>query len=114
MAHDTPTGMAVVGRRSAAAQGGPAVAARVGTSPEIERPNLPQESRQAVAAANRALEQRARELMFEFDQDAGRVIVRLVDKRTGEVLRQVPSQEMLRIARTLLQDAAGALLQADA
>ncbi len=71
--------------------------------------------RRAIAEANRRLAQKASELTFEFDEDAGRVIVRLIDKHTGEVLRQIPSDEALAIARALAEEsAAGALLRADA
>lgn len=71
--------------------------------------------RQALGEAGRRLAQIASELTFDFDESAGRIIVRLVDKRTGEVLRQIPSDEALAIARAL-QDAvaAGALLRTDA
>lgn len=73
------------------------------------------EVRRAMAEANRQLVQKGRELTFEFDEDAQRVIVRLVDTRTREVLRQIPSEEALAIARALRDDmAAGALLRADA
>lgn len=71
--------------------------------------------RRAMAEANRQLAQKGRELTFEFDEDAQRVIVKLVDTRTREVLRQIPSEEALAIARALQGDtAAGVLLRADA
>lgn len=73
------------------------------------------EVRRAIAEANRQLAQKGRELTFEFDEDAQRVIVKLVDTRTREVLRQIPSEEALAIARALRDDTgAGALLRADA
>lgn len=71
--------------------------------------------RRAMAEANRRLAQKASELTFEFDEDTRRVIVKLIDTRTREVLRQIPSEEALAIARALQDDvAAGALLRADA
>ncbi len=74
-----------------------------------------EEARRATAEANRQLAQKGRELTFEFDEEAGRVIVRLVDTQTREVLRQIPSEEVLAIARALREEtAAGALLRADA
>jgi flagellar protein FlaG len=73
------------------------------------------EARRAIADANRRLAQKASELTFEFDDSAARVVVKLVDKRTGEVLRQIPSEEALAIARALQDEAGvGALLRADA
>jgi flagellar protein FlaG len=71
--------------------------------------------RRAMAQANRDLGQKGSELRFEFDEDAQRVIVRLIDTRTREVLRQIPPEEALAIARALQHDpAAGALLRAQA
>lgn len=72
------------------------------------------DARQAVAEANRQLAEKASELTFEFDESAARVIVRLVDKQTGQVLRQIPSKEALQIAQALQDEAAGALLRTDA
>jgi flagellar protein FlaG len=71
-------------------------------------------ARQAVADANRQLAQKASELTFEFDENSSRVIVKLVDKQTGQVLRQIPSKEALEIARALQDESSGALLRTDA
>ena len=40
-------------------------------------------------------------LDFRIDEDSGRVVVSVVDRRDGTVLRQMPSEEALRIARNL-------------
>jgi flagellar protein FlaG len=74
-----------------------------------------QQLREAMAEANRRLAQIARELTFEFDETAGRIVVRLVDRTTREVLRQIPSEQALALARALRDEAVrGALLRADA
>jgi flagellar protein FlaG len=71
--------------------------------------------RRAIERANQALAEKGRELTFEFNDDVGRVIVRLIDRKTGEVLRQIPSPEMVEIARLLgSEKAAGTLLLARA
>lgn len=41
------------------------------------------------------------ELTFRIDEDSGRVVVSVIDARDGTVLRQMPSEEALRIARSL-------------
>ncbi len=75
----------------------------------------PEQLRQAVASANRALVEKSRELTFEFDDDVRRVIVKLIDRKTGEVLRQIPSSEVIEIARLLEnQRGVGALLRSRA
>jgi flagellar protein FlaG len=53
----------------------------------------------AIDAANRKLADDGHEIHFEYDHDANKLIVRLVDTNTKEVLRQFPSNEALRIAR---------------
>lgn len=74
-----------------------------------------QHARAAAQEANRKLAEKASELTIEFDDDLGRMIFRLVDTRTREVVRQIPSEEVLAIARALATDAsAGILLRADA
>ena len=40
-------------------------------------------------------------LDFRIDEDSGRVVVSVVDRSDGTVLRQMPSEEALRIARSL-------------
>jgi flagellar protein FlaG len=55
----------------------------------------------AIIDANRALRAMNRGLEFELDPASGRLITRLVDTRDNEVLRQIPSEEMLRIAEAL-------------
>lgn len=71
--------------------------------------------RRAIDEANRVLTEKGRELTFEFNNDVGRVIVRLIDRKTGEVLRQIPSPEMVEIARLLDQErGTGSLLRANA
>ncbi len=65
--------------------------------------------------ANKALAGNSSELAFEFDDGSGRVVVKLIDTRTKEVLRQMPSKEMLVIARALKDgELTGALLRTDA
>lgn len=40
-------------------------------------------------------------LEFSVDNDTGQMVVKVVDRSTREVIRQVPSEEMLAIAKTL-------------
>jgi flagellar protein FlaG len=67
----------------------------------------PEPSREAVQAAvdhvNAALAASNRSIEFSIDPDVKTVVVRVIDKQDGSVLRQVPSQEMLAIAKALGQ-----------
>jgi flagellar protein FlaG len=40
-------------------------------------------------------------LLFTIDKDTGKTIVRLIDSSTKEILRQIPSEELVAIARAL-------------
>jgi len=69
----------------------------------------------AVARANQELAQSNREMTFVFDDKVGRMLVKIVDKQTNTVVRQVPSEDMLAMARAL-EDAPtrGALIKSRA
>jgi flagellar protein FlaG len=57
---------------------------------------------QAVAERIRQyLRESGRELDFRIDADTNRTVVTVRDQTTGEVIRQIPSEEVLRIARSL-------------
>lgn len=57
--------------------------------------------RQAVVKANQALRSMSQSVEFEYDAAANVTVVRLVDTQDNQVLRQIPSAEMLEIARAL-------------
>ncbi|NSX17119.1 flagellar protein FlaG [Cupriavidus taiwanensis] len=40
-------------------------------------------------------------LRFEIDEDTHRVVTKVIDKETGELIRQVPTEEVMRIARAI-------------
>ena len=78
-------------------------AAPAGTSKEAQKagPERVQELDTELAAANQKLADDGHEMRFEYDRDANRLIVRLVDSNTHEVLRQFPNDEALRAARQI-------------
>jgi flagellar protein FlaG len=41
----------------------------------------------------------SRQLQFDVDEDSGRTVVRVLDKDSGQVIRQIPSDEVLALAR---------------
>lgn len=45
----------------------------------------------------------ANELRFNIDKDTDKTVVKIVDSATGELIRQIPSEEMLAIAKALDQ-----------
>lgn len=83
-----------------------------------QAPVAPQASneqlKKAVEEINRAMQQSGRNLQFSVDSATDRVVVRLTDTETGEVIRQIPSEETLEIARSIGQFQQGLLLKQQA
>jgi len=55
----------------------------------------------AITKVQKAVEPVARALQFSIDDATGKAIVKVVDSNTDEVIRQIPSEELLSIARAL-------------
>ncbi|HEX4917615.1 MAG TPA: flagellar protein FlaG [Limnobacter sp.] len=54
-----------------------------------------------VQKANAAMASNQSNLQFVVDPDNGKPIVQIVDRETQEVLKQIPSVEMLKIAKAI-------------
>ncbi len=58
----------------------------------------------AVTRLNDFVQNVQRDLQFEVDRDAGQTIVKVVDRETDEVIRQIPDEVAMRLAENLQQD----------
>lgn len=74
--------------------------AQVASAPAPE-PEATSTLEQAVDRLNRYVAGSRTDLQFRIDEEAGRVVVSIVDSDSGRVLRQMPSEDALRIARYL-------------
>jgi flagellar protein FlaG len=63
--------------------------------------DTPKDIEGAVIGANRFFEQISRELRFERSETEGKIVVQVRDQKTGEVIRQFPSEEMLQISKDM-------------
>lgn len=89
----------------------PAVNATSGVKPVVEQkstaepasttPLTSDQIEKTVDEIRRRIEPVAQNLLFTIDKDTGKTIVRLIDSSTKEVLRQIPSEELIAIARAL-------------
>lgn len=52
---------------------------------------------------NQFFAQNGNQLKFELDQDAGKMVFYLKDVETGETLRQIPDETVLRISKNINQ-----------
>jgi flagellar protein FlaG len=65
------------------------------------REALPKDMTTAVSELRDALRTTPFGLQFEIDDVTHKVITKVVDRETGEVIRQLPSEEMVRIAHAM-------------
>jgi flagellar protein FlaG len=108
--------------RPAPATAGTAPAAPVGTAttgnnvtvagqelPVTPPPEMPAEDIEAtVRRLNELMAERERSLSFHVDEASGRTVITVLDATTHEVVRQIPSEEVLALRRAL--ETSGALL----
>lgn len=79
----------------------------------VSASDLQQKLQEAAQRANSYFEVTDTGLRFEVGKRTGRIIVTVVDRETDEVIRQIPTEEMVRISermnelRGLLFDAEG-------
>jgi flagellar protein FlaG len=67
---------------------------------------------EAVSQINVIVQSIQRDLSFNLDEESGQTIIRVVDSESGELIRQIPSEEALAIAlqlRDIQQDAVNRL-----
>jgi flagellar protein FlaG len=62
-----------------------------------------QQVQEAAKAVERVVQPKANALQFSVDQSTGQTVVRIVDGGTGDVIRQIPSEEIIKIAQSIEQ-----------
>ena len=83
-------------------QSSPAPRVTGSASPPVSAPPPgPEQVQQAVEQIQRVVPRVAQNLQFTVDKETGKTIIRVVDSRTEEVIRQIPTEEILSIARAL-------------
>jgi len=80
----------------------PAVPRAVVAAPRVAHaPVTPQENlREAVEQLNKQLASSGRSIGFSYDEVANSPVVTIKSTATGEVIRQIPSEAVLRVAHT--------------
>lgn len=79
--------------------------ARMGTNnPEQMQQNVePRQLDETIEELNQKMEAWATGLRFSVDEDAQRVVVAIVDSASGDVIRTVPSDAVLKVAKMIVQ-----------
>lgn len=63
--------------------------------------NPEQALEQALDVINRAMVLEQRSLSFSVDEVSGRSIIKVVDQQTEQLIRQIPTEEVLRVAQDI-------------
>jgi uncharacterized iron-regulated membrane protein len=72
-------------------------------TPDLSPVTLSRESAQAlVKQISQQLEDSGRSLALSVDEVAGDIVTRVLNPNTGELIRSIPSEEMLRISKNLM------------
>jgi len=71
-----------------------------------DQPEQAQQDRldRAVAQLNDYVQNTERKLEFQVDNDSGQTVVRVYDKLSEELIRQIPNEEALTLAQRLSQE----------
>ena len=85
----------VAGGKSLPAAEGPKLGAVVSTVSEVD---------QAVARMNEFIQKEQRDLQFSVDDTTGSTVVKVTDRSSGELIRQIPNQVFLDLAAHAVKD----------
>jgi flagellar protein FlaG len=73
-----------------------------GSLPKLPKAQLrPDEVKKTVDELNEAMQTVGTALSFSVDKETGRTVVKVLDSKTGEVIRQIPAEEMVRIQQRI-------------
>ena len=81
------------------------------TTPAAEQARQPVE--EAISSIKQFAQSIQRNLNFALDDSSGRVVVKVTDAMSGDVIRQIPSEDALRLAESL-EEARSLLFKAEA
>ena len=95
----------------AQAPAGPKVIELVRPQIKVDEEGDHKRVQQAVERMNAKMVDGGRGLAFRVDPDLGRPVVTVTNKETGEVIRQIPNEVVIRLARSI-EDTKGLLLNA--
>lgn len=70
---------------------------------EAKASSDPADIQDAVSSIQQFVQTVQRNLNFSLDDSSGRVVVKVTDGASGELIRQIPSEEALRLAESLDQ-----------
>lgn len=82
--------------------------------PVVNSQAVEEKMQAAVAQMNDYIQSTQRDLSFSYDADSGETIVKVMDRNTQEIIRQIPSEIFLRLAQQMAIDEPIVLINAQA
>ncbi|WP_062060454.1 flagellar protein FlaG [Cellvibrio sp. OA-2007] len=91
-----------------------AVAAKPQPQEPVNSKAIEEKVQAAVAQMNEYIQSTQRDLNFSYDPDSGETVVKVLDRATQEVIRQIPDETFLRLAQKMSVESSGLLFSAKA
>ena len=91
-----------------------AVAAKPQPQEAVNPKAIEEKVQAAVAQMNEYIQSTQRDLNFSYDPDSGETVVKVLDRTTQEVIRQIPDETFLRLAQRMSIEDPGMLFSAKA
>lgn len=90
-----------------------------GVESEREDPVSEEQLTEVVTKLNETFQNERRSIQFNVDDVSGRTIIKVVDMNTGDEIKQIPSEDVMKVSRRLAEqmqdeDLAGLLLKGSA
>ena len=76
-----------------------------------------EKAREVVEQLNKHAQAVNRDLLFSVDDDSGKTVIKVVNADTAELVRQIPSEEVLRLSETIresIESSTGVIVQTSA
>jgi flagellar protein FlaG len=70
---------------------------------EKNQPENQEDLDQAVDKLNDFVQNLQRDLQFSIDEKSGEMVVKVIDTASQQVIRQIPSEDALKLARSLME-----------
>lgn len=112
LAHVAQAGPVAPAERPAAGDARPRATAQSPPADTSETRDAGQgeELQHVVADLNKLVRDLHRELQFTVDRESGETVIKVIDKETDEVIRQIPSDEVMQLRRRL-EEASGVIFK---
>ncbi len=94
-----------VSAQDAAASAQPVTVDTAAERPAAEADSQPtaEQTERVAQQLNDLIKNQQRDLEFSVDKDSGRTILRVIHAESGEVIRQIPPEELLHLARAFAE-----------